>query len=947
MIGQTISHYIIVEKLGDGGQGVVYKAEDTRLGRHVALKFLPENLTHGPQALERFRREARTASALNHPNICTVYDIDQEDGRAFIAMEFLDGVTLKHHIAGCPVNSDLLLTLAIEIADGLDAAHQAGIIHRDIKPANIFVSKRGHAKILDFGLAKVRFAGSALAGTNSVETALLSEKDLSLPGSIMGTVGYMSPEQVRGEEVDARTDLFSFGAVLYEMATGKMPFHGESPVDTCAEILRKTPAPLSQLNAKVQPKLEDLIQRALEKDRALRYQHAADMRADLQRLKRDWDSQRSPEPSRQAPTETKRLPWLLAAVVLLIAVVPGWYFLSHRPAKLTSKDTVILGDFDNKTGDSVFDDTLKQGLAVQLEQTPFLALMSDNKVNQTLQLMGRPAGDRLTPEVTREVCQRTGSKAMVTGSIASLGSQYVIGLKAADCDGGDVLAEVQEQAASKETVLKTLGTAAVSLRGKLGESASSVRKYATPLPEATTPSLEALQAYSQGWRTFDLKGGAEALPYLNRAIELDPNFALAYSALSIVYNTLDQPGRSAEAARKAYELRAKVSERERLRIEAFYYLGATGELDKSAQAHELWQQTYPQDPEPYINLSDIAAMLGKWETALAEARVALRVDPTSAFTNGNLALAYASLNRLEEADAVYRQAEERKVDEDNLLVGRYQLAFLRNHPTEMDRWAAAATGRPGVEGPMLAAQADTEAWHGKLKNANQLTGRAMNSFQANDAKESAATFQAAAALREVEFGNPEQARAEASAAVKLAPNRDVWAMAALALARAGDTKAAQKLAAQLNESFPLDTVVQRYWLPSIGAAAAIERKDPNRALELLQPTSAIELGQPMNLTVSLCPVYLRGEAYLMLGDGKAAAAEFQKFIDHRGLVANFSWGALARLGLARAYALDAAKDPAARDKARAAYQNFLTLWKDADPGLPALVQAKAEYANLQ
>src|SRR5664279_2773777 len=723
----------------------------------------------------------------------------------------------------------------------------------------------------------------------------------------------------------SRTDLFSFGAVLYEMATGKMAFHGESPVDICAEILRKNPAPPSELNAKVQRKLENLIQRALEKDPALRYQHATDMRADLQRLKRDWDSQRSPDASRLVPAASKRLPWLLAAVLLLVAIMTGWYFVSHRPAKLTDKDTIVVGDFDNKTGDSVFDDTLKQGLAVQLEQTPFLALMSDNKVNQTLKLMGRPAGDRLTPEVTREVCQRTGSKAMMTGSIASLGSQYVIGLKAADCDSGDVLAEVQEQAASKETVLKALGTAAVSLRGKLGESASSVRKYATPLPEATTPSLEALQAYSQGWRTFDMKGGAEALPFLNRAIELDPNFALAYSALSIVYNTLDQPGRSAEAARKAYELRAKVSERERLRIEAFYYLGATGELDKSAQAHELWQQTYPQDAEPYINLSDIAAILGNWEKALAD----------------------ASLNRLEEAEAVYRQAEERKVDEDNLLVGRYQLAFVRNDRAQMDRWAAAATARPDVEGPMLAAEADTEAWHGKLKNANQLTGRAMNSFEANDAKESAATFQAAAALREVEFGNPEQARAAANAAVKLAPNRDVWAMAALALARAGDTKAAEKLAAELNESYPLDTVVQRYWLPSIAAAVATERKDPNRAVELLQSTSAIELGQPMNLTVSLCPVYVRGEAYLMLGEGKAAAAEFQKFIDHRGLVANFPWGALARLGLARAYALDAAKDPAARDKARSAYQNFLTLWKDADPRLPILIQAKAEYAKLQ
>jgi tetratricopeptide (TPR) repeat protein/DNA-binding winged helix-turn-helix (wHTH) protein len=633
---------------------------------------------------------------------------------------------------------------------------------------------------------------------------------------------------------------------------------------------------------------------------------------------------------------------LVALLVSIAIIATASYFYFHRAPKLTDKDTIILSDFENRTGDAVFDDTLKQGLSVQLEQSPFLALVSEHKVIETLKLMGRPAGDRLTPEVTHEVCQRTGSKAMLTGLIARLDTQYVIGLKAVNCNTGDVLAEAQEQAAGKEAVLKALDNAATNLRGKLGESLGSVQKYATPLEEATTPSLEALKAYSLGEKTWHAKGGAAALPFFRRAVDLDPSFAMAYSSMSANYFALNEGGRGDENARKAYELREKVSERERLAIEGTYYLFATGELEKAAQTFELWKQIYPRDSGPYVNLGFISADLGNWDRALEEFRAALRLEPNNGTNYLNLGIAYTTFNRLDEAEAVYKQAGDRLVDGEFLLQSRYWLAFLKGETAQMTQLVSAATGKPGAEDLLLATQADTKGWYGELKNAHEMTGRAMDSAQHNDAKESAAAYQAAAALREVESGNRKQARSEANEAVKLAPNRDVRATAALALARAGDTAGAEKLAAELDKTFPLDTLVQRYWLPTIRAGIALERKDPNRAIELLKVPSAVELGEITQFTIFLCPVYLRGEAYLMLHDGNRAAAEFQKFIDHRGVVMNFPWGALSRLGLARAYAMQG--DTA---KAKNAYQDFLTLWKDADPDIPILKVAKAEYAKLQ
>jgi serine/threonine protein kinase/predicted Zn-dependent protease len=942
VLGQTVSHYRILEKLGGGGMGVVYKARDTRLGRLVALKFLPEDFAADPTAIVRFQREARAASSLNHRNICTIYDIGEEAGRAFIAMEYLDGQTLKHLIESGPLPTGRLLPLAIQITEALEAAHAQGIIHRDVKPANIFVTQRGHVKVLDFGLAKVSTQRHTIAtGPTAPKFSDGGPQDqLTSPGMALGTVAYMSPEQARGEELDVRTDLFSLGAVFYEMATGRRAFDGNTAAVVFDAILNRDPLSMSNPDPALPEGLSHIIAKALEKDRKDRYQSATEILDDLKAIA-------AGRRARVARALSNRKLWIAAIAMLAIAAiaVAGITIRQRRWHQLSEQDTVVLADFSNSTGDLVFDDTLKQAISVQLAQSPFLNILSDAKTRSILRLMAKPPGTKLTPELARDVCQRAAAKAYIAGSIASLGSEYVIGVDAINCETGDALAQEQVTATNKEQVLKALGGATTKLRSRLGESLASIQKFDAPLAEDTTSSLEAVKFLSLGRKTQQEKGGDAAIPYFKHAIALDPNFAAAYAALGTTYFNLRQPALANENLTKAFELRERVSDRERYWFSAYYYHLVIGDLNKAVETYQLWAEDYPHDNVPRGNLGQIYGFLGQYDTGVTELLEDLRLNPDTVAGYNNLMSHYTALNRLEEAKAAYQRAKARNLDNPFLHWNLYGIAFLQKDAAEMQKQSTWAAGKPQGENMMLSAQSDSEAYAGHLGRARELTQQAMQSAAQNDQQESVGQWQMNAALREAEFGNATRARQQIEEVLAKSPDRDMQILGALALARTGDSTRAEQMADDLARQFPQDTVVNRYWLPTIRSAIEIDRKNPAKAIDALAISVPYELGNPSpqaEIGAYLYPAYIRGQSYLLLQDGEKASGEFQKFLSHPGITVNCPLGALAHLQLGRAYTV--MHDPS---KARAAYDDFFSIWKDADPDVPILKQAKAEYAKLQ
>jgi len=944
LIGKKVSHYRLLEIIGGGGMGMVYKAEDLKLGRGVALKFLPEELAVDPVALQRFEREAQSASALNHPNICTIYEIEEYEGQPFIAMELLEGESLLGHLTASQSKALRLIPLldiATQICDGLQAAHEKGIIHRDIKPANIFLTMQGAAKILDFGLAKL--AATEEEGENRAEKAadnapanssVVSEGTsealldgftggLTRTGVAIGTARYMSPEQIRKEQLDARTDLFSFGLVLYEMATGRHAFTGETEAAIHEAILNQTPPSARDVNPAVPRGLDALITKSLEKDRWQRCQSAAEIRTDLERVRKEMHPLR------------RRLRRLAAYSALLLVVALGaWIYWDYRTrVTLSSTDTVVLADVSNHTGDPVLDDALNFALHAGLEQTPYLQVLGPDKVNGTLMQLGLHYDAKVTPEVARQVCLKTNSKMVVAGSIADEGNHFQVELDAVGCQSGRNVARVREDVAARDNIVHELGVAGVQLRRKLGEPAASIEQFNQPLEVATSSSLEALRLMMEGYKHHLVRDFRGAIGLYQRAIELDPNFALAYSALGSASEAVGETPQGIAAEERAFKLQDRMTVPGRFRVEAGYYHLATGELEKAASIYARWLELFPQNVIVRVNFAHCLRLLGRTDQAVRVERDAVRLLPETMYSE--LMGDYIVLDRLNEAKATFDEARANKIDEVFLREQRVLLAFLQKDNAAMQEQWSWAVGKPGAD-IIVNAKARVETYYGHFREGRRLTAQAV-ALPDKFSEVSPTFYYSDEACREAEVGNLVEARRAARTALAAPQNRYTKFPEALALALAGDLAQAQKLVDALSQEMPLDTLAQNYYLPTIRAAMKLHSNDPAGAVEILRPAAKYELAAGASLDV----VYLRGLAYLQMGDGRSAVAEFQKMLDHPGQVGRDVIGALSYLQLARAQKMSG--DNAA---ARKSYEDFLTLWKDADRDIPIYRQAKAEYARL-
>jgi serine/threonine protein kinase/tetratricopeptide (TPR) repeat protein len=945
--GTRLGPYEILAPLGAGGMGEVYTARDTRLDRTVAVKVLPPDVAADPERRARFEREARAVATLQHPNICTIHDVGvATESVSFLVMELLHGETLQQRLARGPLDDGQFVEIATALTGALDAAHTAGIIHRDIKPANIFLTDHG-PKILDFGLAKA-MVHQPVAGASMQPTKLL-DGGLTEYGHTVGTVAYMSPEQLRGEDVDVRTDLFSLGLVLYEMATGQPAFGGATSAAISGAILHEQPRRPRQIRPALSARLEEIILKALEKDRHRRYQHASEIRADLRRAKRDTES--LPIAAVTRPSAVRTMRWALslgaAGVALATAVVGGYVYL-HRPPKLTDRDTIVLADFANTTGDPVFDDTLRQGLAVQLAQSPFLSIVPEERIRKALKLMGQPSGARLTGDIARDLCVRTGSTAVVTGSIASLGTQYVLGLRAENCGTGDLLDQEQLPAARKEDVLNVLSQLAVKFRTRVGESLATVQKHSTPLEEATTSSLDALKAYSAG---LNMSIDTRVVPLFKRALDIDPNFAIAHAQLGLTYSGIGESLLGEQSTSKAYELRDRANDRERFFITTIYDRQVTGNLEKEAETLRLWEQTYPRDPNaPGLMGGFASAGTGNYELMIQKSRNASAIDPDMVPPYLSVVWGYICLGRLNDAEKALPQLTGRAAELPEVLIFPFHIAFLKSDAAGMDRVAALARGKPAAEDLISHLQALVLARAGRLDAARQSARRAIELASAAGQRERAAVRETAVAVWEALYGNAAAAKRNAMHVLEVANGRHVTYAAALALAIAGERSRAQAIADDLDSRFPEDTSVRFNYVPTLRALSALSANDPARAIDVLQPAATYEFAQPGisffgsggGSFGAMYPTYVRGEAYLALHKPTEAAAEFQKILDHPGVVLGDPMGALARLQLGRAFTQ--AGDVT---KARVVYEDLLALWKDADPDLELPKRAKAEFAALR